>query len=122
MFYDLFFDKDFAKVNRTIRDSHPYQILKDDRKDVIILNALGIAEEDIKVEVKQSTYDDRTNYLYITGETDNEITGTKYSISNRFTLNRLKVKEIKYECKDGLLYVDVFYKTEPVKEIPISKK
>jgi HSP20 family molecular chaperone IbpA len=122
MFYDLFFDKDFAKVNRAIRDSHPYQILKDEGKDVIVLNALGIAEEDIKVEVKQSTYDDRTNYLYITGETDNEITGTKYSISNRFTLNRLKVKEIKYECKDGLLYVDVFYKTEPVKEIPISKK
>lgn len=122
MFYDLFFDKEFAKVNRTIRDSHPYQILKDEGKDVIVLNALGIAEEDIKVEVKQSAYDSRTNYLYITGETDNEITGTKYSISNRFTLNRLKVKEIKYECKDGLLYVDVFYKTEPVKEIPISKK
>ena len=35
MFYDLFFDKDFAKVNRAIRDSHPYQILKDDGKDVI---------------------------------------------------------------------------------------
>ena len=50
MFYDLFFDKDFAKVNRTIRDSHPYQILKDDGKDVIVLNALGIAEEDIRSE------------------------------------------------------------------------
>ena len=32
MFYDLFFDKDFAKVNRAIRDSHPYQILKDNGK------------------------------------------------------------------------------------------
>lgn len=122
MLYDLFFDKDFSSVNRLIKDSHPYQIIKDDKKDIIVLNALGVAEKDIKIEVKRSDLNDRTNYLYIEGETKNEITGTDYSISNRFTLNRSKVKEIKYECKDGLLYIDVFYKEEAIKEIPISKK
>lgn len=122
MLYDLFFDKDFSSVNRLIRDSHPYQILKEEGKDVIILNALGVSEKDIQIEVKGSDREDRTNYLYIKGETKNEITGTDYSISNRFSLNRAKVKEIKYECKDGLLYIDIFYKEEPLKEIPISRK
>lgn len=122
MLYDLFFDKDFSSVNRLIRDSHPYQILKEEGKDVIVLNALGVSEKDIQIEIKGSDKEDRTNYLYIKGETKNEITGTDCSISNRFSLNRAKVKEIKYECKDGLLYIDIFYKEEPIKEIPISRK
>lgn len=122
MFYDIFFDKEFAKVNRMIRDSHPYQIIKSDNKDTVVINALGVDENDVKIQIKPSKYDDRTTYLYIEGETDNEITGTKYSISNRFTINRLKVKEIQYSAKDGLLYIDVLYINEPVVEIPISKK
>ena len=122
MFYDIFFDKEFAKVNRMIRDSHPYQIIKQEDKDTIVINALGVSEDDVKIQIKPSKYDDRTTYLYIEGETDNEITGTKYSISNRFTINKLKVQEIKYFAKDGLLYIDVLYKEEPSIEIPISKK
>lgn len=121
MFYDLFFDKEFAKVNRMIRDSHPYQIVNGEGKDTIVINALGVSEDDIKITLKPSKYDDRTTYLYIEGETDNKITGTKYSIENRFTINKLKVKEIKYSAKDGLLYIDVIYIDEPVIEIPIYR-
>lgn len=77
--------------------------------------------DDIKITIKPSRYDDRTTYLYIEGETDNVVTGTKYSISNRFTINKLKVKEIKYYAKDGLLYIEVMYIDEPVVEIPIYK-
>lgn len=121
MFYDLFFDKEFAKVNRMIRDSHPYQIVNGEGKDTIIVNALGVAEEDIKITIKPNRYDERTTYLYIEGETDNLITGTKYSISNRFTINKLKIKEIKYSAKDGLLYIEVIYIDEPVIEIPIYR-
>ena len=43
-----------------ISDSHPYQIIKGDNKDTIIINALGIKEDDIKIELKPSKYDDRT--------------------------------------------------------------
>ncbi len=121
MFYDLFFDKEFAKVNRMIRDSHPYQIVNGEGKDIIIINALGVSEDDIKITLKPSKYDDRTTYLYIEGETDNKITGTKYSIENRFTINKLKVKEIKYSAKDGLLYIEVMYIDEPVIDIPIYR-
>ena len=121
MFYDLFFDKEFAKVNRMIRDSHPYQIVNGEGKDTIVVNALGVSEDDIKITLKPSKYDDRTTYLYIEGEPDNKITGTKYSIENRFTINKLKVKEIKYSAKDGLLYIDVIYIDEPVIEIPIYR-
>lgn len=121
MFYDLFFDKEFAKVNRMIRDSHPYQIVNREGKDIIIINALGVSEDDIKITLKPSKYDDRTTYLYIEGETDNKITGTKYSIENRFTINKLKVKEIKYSAKDGLLYIEVMYIDEPVIDIPIYR-
>lgn len=121
MFMDLLWDKEFAKVNRMIRDSHPYQIVNGEGKDTIIVNALGISMDDIKITIKPSRYDDRTTYLYIEGETDNVVTGTKYSISNRFTINKLKVKEIKYYAKDGLLYIEVMYIDEPVVEIPIYK-
>ena len=104
-----------------ISDSHPYQIIKGDNKDTIIINALGIKEDDIKIELKPSKYDDRTTYLVIEGETENDITNTKYSITNRFSINKLKVKEIEYGTKDGLLYIDVIYNEEPEIEIPISK-
>lgn len=121
MFYDLLWDKEFAKVNRMIRDSRPYQIVNGEGHDTIIVNALGVAEGDIKLTIKPNRYDERTTYLYIEGETDNEITGTKYSIENRFTINKLKIKEIKYSAKDGLLYIDVFYNDEPSIEIPIHR-
>lgn len=120
-FFDLIWDKEFSKVNRMISDSHPYQIIKGDNKDTIIINALGIKEDDIKIELKPSKYDDRTTYLVIEGETENDITNTKYSISNRFSINKLKVKKIEYGTKDGLLYIDVVYNEEPEIEIPISK-
>lgn len=122
MFLDLLYDKNFSSANRLIKDSHPYQIIKGDNKDTIVINALGVSEKDITVEIKPSTYDDRTNYLYISGETDNEKTNTKYSFSNRFSLNKLKVKEIKYEAIDGLLYIDIYYIEDPAIEIPISRK
>ena len=119
MFYDLFFDKEFATVNRLIKDSHPYSIVKGEGKDTIIINALGVAQEDIKVEIKP--VDDRA-YLYIQGETKNSIAYTKYSFSNRFSINKIKVKEINYSSENGLLYVDVIYKEEPTIEIPITQR
>lgn len=121
MFYDLFFDKEFAKVNRMIRDTHPYQIVRGEGKDTIIINALGVNEDDFEIEIKPNRYDERTTYLCIKGETENAITETKYSIENRFTINKLKVKEIKYYAKDGLLYIDVYYIDEPAVDIPIYK-
>lgn len=121
-FFDIIWDKNFATVNRMISDNHPYQIIRGENKDTIIINALGIKEEDIAIELKPSKYDDRTTYLEINGETENEITQTKYSISNRFSINKLKVKEIQYETVDGLLYIDVIYNEEPIVEIPIYKK
>lgn len=122
MLYDLLWDRSFASANRLIKDSHPYQIIDEGNKKIIIINALGIAEEDIKVDVKVETYSNTKKYLYVEGETKNEIAGTTYSFSNRFSFDSSKVEEIKYNCKDGLLYIELFYKEEPVREIPISRK
>lgn len=122
MFLDLLWDKSFASANRLIKDSHPYQIIKGENKDTIVVNALGVSEKDVKIEIKPSDYDDRTNYLYISGKTTNKRTNTDYSFSNRFSLNKLKVREIKYETIDGLLYVDIYYVEDPFVEIPISRR
>lgn len=122
MFHDIFWDKEFAKVNRMISDSHPYRIFKEKGKDNIVINALGIKEEDIKISLKDSQYDDRTTFLVIEGETENKITNTKYSISNRFTINKLKIKEIHYKSEDGLLYLEIVYNEEKEIDIPIYKK
>jgi HSP20 family molecular chaperone IbpA len=118
MFYDLFFDKGFADVNRVIKDNHPYQIINGENKDTIIINALGVSEDNIKIDIKSEG--DRA-YLQIDGNTHNEITNEDYSFKNRFSINKLKVKEVKYYSKDGLLYIDVIYKETPIVEIPISK-
>ena len=122
MFYDLLFDKSFSEVNRFIRDSHPYQIINGNGKDIVVINALGVDEDDIKIEIKADKYNSDSNYLYIEGSTENETTGTTYSFKNRFGINKLKVKEIKYYTKDGLLYIEIQYVEEPTVEIPISKK
>lgn len=122
MFYDLLFDKSFSEVNRFIRDSHPYQIINGEGKDTVVINALGVDENDIKIEIKADKYNDDSNYLYIEGSTENEIAGTTYSFKNRFGINKLKVKEIQYYTKDGLLYIEINYVEEPTVEIPISKK
>lgn len=118
MLYDLFFDKDFADVKRLVRDSHPYQIVKGEGKDTIIINALGVAEDDIKIEVKP---DGERTFLYIEGSTKNSLSNEEYSFKNRFSINRLKIEGINYSTKDGLLYIDIIYKETPAIEIPITR-
>lgn len=122
MFYDLLFDKSFGEVNRYIRDSHPYQIINGEGKDTIVINALGVNEDDIEIDIKSDKYGTDSYYLYIEGSTENATTGSTYSFKNRFGINKLKVKEIVYYTKDGLLYIEIQYVDDPATEIPISKK
>ena len=85
---------------RTVRDNHPYSIIKnDDNSSTLICNVLGIDEKDLKIEIQ----DDK--YLVIEGSTT--VKDQVYMTSFRFTIDTNRIENIKYYTKNGLLYIDL---------------
>lgn len=117
-FFDLFFDKGSYSFNRDIKDMHPYQIKRDEAKTTIVHNIVGIREEDISVSLQE---DSNVVYLEIKGETKNEVLGSTYNVSSRFSVDYDRVKNIEHYAKDGLLYINVYYKEPNRPKIDIKK-
>jgi HSP20 family molecular chaperone IbpA len=115
----LDFDKDFYRFSRGVKDNFPYQIKRAKDHATIIHNVVGINPKDIHVEIEPER---NVTYLVVRGETKNEVTDSTYSVNSRFTINDDEIKEIKYETKDGLLYVDIYYKEPEKVNIKISER
>lgn len=112
------FDKEFYKFTRPTKDMKPYRIVNKDEKTFIVVNAVGIKKEDIKITSERLN---RTDYLVINGESKNEILNTSYSINLRFIINPEAIENIEWFVEDGLLYIEC--KTRQVKsEINIKAK
>ena len=117
MFNDLFFDfdKDFFKFRRP----DAYRVKTDKDKTTIVQNVVGIEEEDLTVEIEMER---NVSYLVVRGETKNEILGNTYNVNSRWSVNADEIKNIEYTTKDGLLYIDIFYKKPAKVKISIEKK
>ena len=118
MFFDDFFgwDREFYNFERAIRDSAPYKIYRDEKEVTIIHNVLGIDEKDLNVDIKQER---NGNYLVIQGSTKDDY--DEYSVESRFTIDLNKYQDIKYEIKNGLLYIHLFKKEIEKPQIRITK-
>ena len=118
MFFDDFFgwDREFYNFERSIRDSAPYKIYRDEKEVTIIHNVLGIDEKDLNVDIKQER---NGNYLVIQSSTKNDY--EEYSVESRFTIDLNKYQDIKYEIKNGLLYIHLFKKEIEKPQIKITK-
>ena len=119
LFDDFFgFDKSFYDFTRSVKDVAPYQIIRKDNENIIIHNVLGIDEKDLKVEI---TTEGKYNYLVIEGKTKEEYDDSDYSVNSRFSFDPDKIKDIKYEVKNGLLYIHLYKKEAKKPEITVSK-
>lgn len=106
MFNPFSWDKKSYMFSREEKDMNPYSIKREENQVIIVHNVLGITKEDLKLSRKVENYD---NFIVIEGETIDEITGKKYSISSRFMIdtNELDMARVKSTMKNGLLYITI---------------
>ena len=96
---------------------HPYSIITDEEKTIIVHNVLGINKEDLEVTKSK---ENGTTYIAIEGKTKDNLTNKEYSVSSRFALNdkELDLSNIKSNMRNGLLYIIISAKKpeEPTKD------
>lgn len=114
----LDFEPKSYRFNRDILDNKPYRMVKSEKSTKIYLNCLGINASDIAVKVET---EGRNSYLTISGETQIKDLQT-YSVGAKFLINPDEIQSIDYETKNGLLIVDVVFKTIEKPTIPINNK
>lgn len=116
---DLFFsnlfdwDRDFYNFMRPEKDMTPYSIIEQKDKTILVHNIVGINKDDLKITIKSENGE---KYICINGSTQDEITGQKYEVNSRFSVKAQDIKNIESTMKNGLLYIEISYKT-PKEEI-----
>jgi HSP20 family molecular chaperone IbpA len=98
---------------------YPYEVIKKENSSILVHNLVGIAKEDIKINIEKAN---KVDYLVISGETKNEVTGKTYSVSSRFEIDSDEVKDIDWYVRDGLLYIEVHLKEAQKPDININYK
>lgn len=119
LFNFIDWDRDFYSFSRGVKDMYPYEIVRRDNQSTIVFNALGISKDNCKV-----TFDKikGTDYLVISGEQKNEVTGKTYSVNGRFSVDFNEIQSVDWKVKDGLLYVNVYFKKPEKPKIDIEYK
>ena len=105
--------------NRPLGDSKPYKIVRDEKKSTIYFNAVGVSENDVKVEIIREHGND---FLLISGDSRNEKLNQSFTVSGRFQIDAERVNDIDYSIADGILCVDVNFKEPEPSKIKITKK
>lgn len=116
--FDLFFDPNFYRFNRAVKDQAPYRIKRYDDGLILVHNVLGINPKDITVDIEN---DKATSYIVIRGETKDEVTNTTYDVNSRFAVNADEIADIQYQLRNGLLYVHIAYKQVHKPRINVSE-
>ena len=107
----------WGKFNRPFKEVNRYQLYKKEGKGyVMVVNALGIKKEDIKVSlVPAEASQEKYPRLTITGSTETPYIEDKYSIDiSMLLLIKEKIEAINYDCKDGLCYIFIRTKSPEI--------
>ena len=107
----------YWSFDRVTSNKKPYTIKKDEDKCVIIHEALGIPEEEIKVEL---TKEGANTYLTLKGSTKNKVTGDTYRFNSAFVVDENQIKSVYKTAKDGILYVVIEYKEPDKPQIEVK--
>lgn len=118
LFNFLDWDRDFYSFTRNIKDMYPYEIIRKDNCATIVFNALGLSKDNIKVNTDKTR---GTDYIVISGEQKNAVTGKTYSVNGRFLIDANEIKNIEWKVQDGLLYVYVHFKQAEKPQIEIKQ-
>ena len=110
------FNKIFGLVsnnfNRPVKDMQPYNIFKQDKGYIIVVNTLGIKREDLDIEIVEEK-GRPFPVLRIKGKTAMENINFENSVNFGITLNiQEDIDELAYETKDGLTIIYLKLKQE----------
>lgn len=100
-------DKNFYKFTRDEKDMYPYSVNHGkDGSITIVHNVVGLDKKDLKLSTKIV---DGKGWIIIEGQTEDEVTGKKYSINSKFScdLNQCDLNKITSSMKNGLLYINI---------------
>jgi HSP20 family molecular chaperone IbpA len=115
------FDRDFYRFTRNLKDMYPYEIIRrdNDNEVIVVHNVVGLSKDDIKISVDR---DNEYDYLVIAGERKNEVTDKIYKVDSRFIINLDDIDSngVEYKVEDGLLYIYIKFKTPEKPNINIK--
>lgn len=116
IYKNTLFDEIFKSWNRPVREVKGYEIRRAEYGYLIIVNTLGIGEEDIEIGVENKI-------LSLKGKTNNEKIMFENSVQYSWTLENLKerVKEVRHESKNGLTLLHIHTEIEDVPAIKVTK-
>lgn len=115
----LDWDRDFYNFSRSIKDMHPYEVIRKENQCTIVFNALGISKDNIDVSFDKSR---GTDFLLISGEQKNDVTDKNYSVNARFSVDVNEIDNVEWHVQDGLLYVIIQFKQAEKPQVPVRYK
>lgn len=120
--FDLFFENITPKTyrfERPVQDMKPVKIKRHDNGYIAVVNTLGIAEENLGIELVEK---EGKQVIQISGETNNEELDFKNKINlSLHARSDEQIDDLAYEVKDGLtiIYIRV---AKPKIETIVAKK
>lgn len=119
MFNDFFTSNSYW-FRRPFLENSGYACIEKDGKLIIVINALGVKDDDLRVDIEGS-YNPNVQKLKVEGNTKHSILDQNFRLSMAFNLYK-PAKEVTYTLEDGLLTLEITF-NEPVKpEVKVSKK
>jgi len=110
-FETLSFEPRSYSFHRPMLEREGYFVIEKDGKVLVLLNVLGVAKEDISVDVKSTS--ESKELIVINGTTKNEDFDKEFSINMSFLVGK-PMESIEWEMSNGFMTMTLSFK-EPVK-------
>lgn len=95
-----------------------YSTTEKDGQLIVILNALGVSKEDIKVDVKPAN--NGNSIVSISGKTHDDDFDCDFEINTSYSITR-PLDTVEWEAKDGFVRIWLKFE-EPVSKVKITRK
>lgn len=111
------FTRPFKEVDQARLYRHP-----ENKGYILVINALGIDNDHIKVEYKEATRETLPT-ITVTGSQQNEFSQKTYSVNYAAGIRITEViEDVVYDCKDGLCTIFFKIKKEDEREAVFARK
>lgn len=111
------FTRPFKEVDQARLYRHP-----ENKGYILVINALGIDNDHIKVEYKEATAGTLPT-ITVTGSQQNEFSQKTYSVNYAAGIRITEViEDVVYDCKDGLCTIFFKIKKEDEREAVFARK
>jgi len=110
-FETLSFDPRAYRFHRPMLEREGYFTIEKDGKILVLLNVLGVAKDDISVDVKNTS--ENKELIVINGTTKNEDFDKEFSINMSFLVGK-PMETLEWDMENGFMTMTLTFK-EPVK-------